>query len=503
MEVRCGKCNKLFRVHDDKITGKGIKFRCTRCHEYVKITREEFEQYKTAQTAAVEASTPDLTTPDIRHIDHEFMPAATHPAGPAASEIPATVAEAHGEKKGPTIELTGYDVGDMTSFEPQLSEPAPSKPEPVVVTKPPSPPEREIPKPVPPLRPLSVPVQAEEAGGIHPFVSGPTAGIAAGIGCAIAVIALMFLGIGVVSMFIKGPAPEIPLWYSLGMAAASIVGLGIIIGTILAMFQAGSDRKMFSVLGVVIATFITGLIGAAQGIAVAMGSGAVLSAVVIASTALGWAVKGLLLSIVIVIIRRNMMTSKKESFSARISGAQMIMVFLSLAMVGAGVYSEVVTATTMKEAKDRTVGAVQEIVSPEGLQVGNLSGYIDMNGDLVITGVVENTTDKAKPVWYLVAEVYDARGNVLTKAKMLSGRQIYSMKDYEIMSRRGVNVQEFKMKNMQEKGVPLPPHSVMNFEIRVMEPPVGITTFLVIPQAFDPVQVLKEAAEEMKQHQGQ
>ena len=40
MDIRCGKCNKLFRVSDDKITGKGIKFACSRCGEAVKITRE-------------------------------------------------------------------------------------------------------------------------------------------------------------------------------------------------------------------------------------------------------------------------------------------------------------------------------------------------------------------------------------------------------------------------------------------------------------------------------
>ena len=45
MEVRCASCNKLFRVSDDKITGIGIKFACTRCQTVVKITREEFEQY--------------------------------------------------------------------------------------------------------------------------------------------------------------------------------------------------------------------------------------------------------------------------------------------------------------------------------------------------------------------------------------------------------------------------------------------------------------------------
>ena len=51
MEVRCGNCDKLFRVSNDKITGTGIKFPCTRCGEYVKITKEEYENFSLSLTA--------------------------------------------------------------------------------------------------------------------------------------------------------------------------------------------------------------------------------------------------------------------------------------------------------------------------------------------------------------------------------------------------------------------------------------------------------------------
>lgn len=51
MEVRCGSCNKLFRIADEKISGSGIKFACSHCHGPVKITREEFENYIHSKTA--------------------------------------------------------------------------------------------------------------------------------------------------------------------------------------------------------------------------------------------------------------------------------------------------------------------------------------------------------------------------------------------------------------------------------------------------------------------
>src|SRR5512147_1766333 len=83
MEVRCGKCNKLFRVSDDKITGRGIKFSCTRCGEYVKITRAEFESYSLAQTAVTAL---DLFTPPAKPVVEPAF--ETEPA--AAAEEPKT-----------------------------------------------------------------------------------------------------------------------------------------------------------------------------------------------------------------------------------------------------------------------------------------------------------------------------------------------------------------------------------------------------------------------------
>jgi hypothetical protein len=102
-----------------------------------------------------------------------------------------------------------------------------------------------------------------------------------------------------------------------------------------------------------------------------------------------------------------------------------------------------------------------------------------------------------------VADVYDAQNNVLTRAKMLNGKQLYTDRDYDILAKRGVDVRELKAKNLQERGSPIQPKGIVNFEIRIMEPPVGIATFNATLQKFDPLQMMKEAAEEMKQKQQQ
>ncbi len=141
----------------------------------------------------------------------------------------------------------------------------------------------------------------------------------------------------------------------------------------------------------------------------------------------------------------------------------------------------------------------QQLMSPEGLQVGNPTGTIDpVSQDLIVSGTVENSTDKPKPAWLVLVEVYDAQGTVLTKARLVNGKQLYTLRDYEIMAKRGENVQDIKMKQLQNQGVPVPALSSVNFEIRIMEPPVGIASFNATLQPFDPVQLLKELSKEQK-----
>ena len=99
MEVRCKKCNKLFRVSDDKITGTGIKFPCTRCGEYVRITREDFEHYTLSRSAE---AVPDLIEPKPKPAEAPLWPEA---------------AAAHTEHESPTLNLTAQATRENVSEE--------------------------------------------------------------------------------------------------------------------------------------------------------------------------------------------------------------------------------------------------------------------------------------------------------------------------------------------------------------------------------------------------
>jgi hypothetical protein len=142
--------------------------------------------------------------------------------------------------------------------------------------------------------------------------------------------------------------------------------------------------------------------------------------------------------------------------------------------------------------------APRETVSNEGLQIVNLDGSIQANGDLFITGSIQNTTEKERTAWYVVAEVTNSQGAVLSKIRLLNGNQIYTRSDYEIMAQRGVNIQELKAKNVQEKGVTIPPKGMVSFELRYLQPPAGIASFVAQALPFEPTQLQKEIAEEMK-----
>ncbi len=500
MDVRCGSCKKLFRVSDDKITGSGVKFKCTRCSEYVRIKAEDFEQYKASKAVAPAPPAPGAKPVEIQPMPGPQMTAASGPAPleltgfehhePAAAKVPSGVPPASGPKPAvqPLPEVKPEPVpASALSTTTQSGPVVPSSASrPSTVSKP-----AGIQKP-----------KKEIRDTVHPFASGATAGTIGGLGCALPVLAVMLLGFGAAAKIIPALS-KMPIYYLAAVSAVGLTALGIVIGIFLAMIQSGSEKKIFSFPGMLLGALLGVVIGAGYAVAVDMISGVGVNISHVVSGAASWGTAAFLVSIAVVIIRRTVLSSRKESFSTRLSGLQIFGFILSLLVVGSAVYGNVVMISKVRSAAEETVSTYfKDMTSTEGLQLTNtLSGFIDTNGDLVITGIVENTTDKEKPVWYLVAEVFDAQGKVLVQAKLLNGKQLYTPRDYDILAKRGVNVPDLKAKNIQERGAPLPPKGIVNFEIRIMEPPVGIATFNATLQKFDPLQMMKEAAEEVKQKQ--
>jgi hypothetical protein len=365
MEIRCGSCNKLFRVADEKITGMGIKFACTRCSNYVKITRHDFEQYNLSRAAA-----PVLTVSEAAAPTATLETART---GATAGYEPVAAAP----ERGPELPLT--PVAETPSIEPAS---------PATKTTPAPEPEHILyPEPAVKQGQEAKPAAASRPEPLRP--STPAA---------------------------SRPEP-IPSAVRPASTGADIISAG-------ALTPASSGKKY-----IILALLLVVLCAAA---------------------------------------------------------------FFILRSAGYNVFRFTRSASKGAEV------APKGMTSPEGLQIASASGSLDQNQDLIVSGAIENTMDKERSAWYVVVHVYDAQSAVIMNARMLNGKQLYTKRDYEVLEKRGVNVQELKAKNLQEPGVVIPPKGSVRFEIRFMEPPVGVSSFNATLQPFDPEQLFKEMAEEQK-----
>ena len=172
----------------------------------------------------------------------------------------------------------------------------------------------------------------------------------------------------------------------------------------------------------------------------------------------------------------------------------MVLAFAVLIIAAVG-YSAI---SHFKTSAPVTKEPITTLTSIDGLQVVNTSAAYDAKGDFVISGDIVNTTDVERPAWLVVAEVFDGNGALLGKAKMSNGIELYTRRDYEILAKRGADIQELKARNLQEQRRLLP-NGTVHFEITMIEPPAGIMKFDANLQPFDPVQLFKEIIEEQKQ----
>ena len=182
-------------------------------------------------------------------------------------------------------------------------------------------------------------------------------------------------------------------------------------------------------------------------------------------------------------------SSLKSGPIAKSSGRKyiiLIFLFFVLSAAGYGVFLYM----QPEPVGDREV--FKGVISPEGLRIASVSRSVDENHDFLIGGVIENTTNKEWPDWYVVVDVYGAQGKVLDSERMWNGKQLYTTRDYEVLAKRGVDVKQLQSKNLYDPGVVIPPKGTVHFEMRFMEVSNNISGFNATLQPFDPVRLYKE-----------
>ncbi len=451
MEVRCGKCNKLFRVSDDKITGRGIKFTCTRCGEYVKITRGDFESSMQAQSAV---SSPGVFEPAVGPSSGpvpgpEYANAGTAATLPSDAEG-AGIEEAAGQGHK-TEELPTPLVPDFLQEreEPPSPEPYPFEESPPMMEQLPH---AETTVPSEPVQEemRAVPVKEPEAPVVPDLRDEPV--------------------IAAETEQEPAPVPEPELDAKAGPEYARKSEQGP---------EPVSEQKP-AATAVTTAGTGTEAVPAVQARPAAPVVSAT-SGVLTAASA-----KGPVHQAGTIPPRAAKVTALPETARSGRWLAVMLAAFLILGLAGLGAYLYV--RSTPPAVKDSGTG----MVSIEGLEIINPVGSLDANGDLLVSGVLENTTDRERAEWYIAVEVFDAKGTALNTMRMLNGKQIYTKRDYELLVKRGANVQELKAKALQAQGVVLPPKGKTAFELRYLQPPAGIASFNATLQPFDPARLLKE-----------
>jgi predicted Zn finger-like uncharacterized protein len=466
MEIRCGSCNKLFRVSDDKITGKGIKFACTRCGEYVKITSEDFENYTLSQSTL---SVLDMFEPKPK-------PSVAPAPGPEAAAVPGPAGTFEAAAAGnlpeeqPVAEPASLDLSAASEHdflrereEPASSEPYPFE-EPAAPAEPGPSPEQES-RPSPVLeepQPGTGNEENQDTLQQLPREAEPQPGVALQPEPQPAPLPEAQPAAAPQQKPEPPPAPPIETKRDLKPEPRPQPGPEPVSRPASEPKPISRPRQAAAAITIPAASPVAPAAPKKEPARPAAPSPPM--AVIGASPAA----------------------------PARSNAMILIVALLVLGLAGVGAY--LYKRTPAPPAREPATN----IMLTEGLHISNASGSLEPNGDLLISGAIENTSDKERAAWYIVVDVFDAQGTVMNKLKLLNGKQLYTRSDYDILAKRGVNTQELKTRALQQQGVVIPPKGSVSFEIRYLQPPVGVASFNSSLQPFDPERLFKEIAEEAK-----
>jgi hypothetical protein len=503
MDVRCSGCNKLFRISDEKITGKGIKFTCSKCGEIVKVTREEFEQYQLSLSAVsvLDSFIPQPKKPPVGAepgkpetppVFPEAMPpaaetlqqeppvsmqtaAAVHEAASAETAIPDFLQEKEEPaafESSPFIEFpqesTPESIARDTSvpanenpFDNTAEQKAPEREEtvsaptasvePVMMEAPVAPsqtplPERETKKEAPEPEPTERQASSPEPAVVAPQAFTPEAAEKAEVPQTRQeqkpVLAAVAEPKVAEKVPVTPPEPE-----KRPVSKPAIEGQAV---------PAEKAKPTPQPKPVSPAT------AQPQKRTPPRPAAAPQSKVVTAAP------------------------QKAGSGNMTI---QIITAVILLALIGAGAYFLLTPESKAPSGP---------MVSPAGLRIENIGYQAEANGDLLITGTVVNETDKPQDAWMVVVDAFDASGGVIKKMRVFKGKQLYSKSDYDILQKRGVNIQELKSQIHGNPGIIIPPKGSVNYEVRYLQSPPSIANLQAILQPYDPVRLEKEIAAETK-----
>jgi predicted Zn finger-like uncharacterized protein len=523
MDIRCGSCSKLFRVADEKISGKGIRFKCSKCGEIITVTMQDLEMDLFAREGEAAPATsappadarphpapaappaaPPAAEPEAREYkpppspEDEQEPAAREyrpPEPPAAGledfdfSSPDVAAQQQQEQQG-DAGPGEFSLGEMPSDERQeaggevslseedaraaedafsfpvdlISEPrrksafasegsteaSGQEQESMSVT--PGEQEPSHPSPDTGAASLAVPDLGEPGEPAAPGGPGPGAAPEAAA---------------------ETPAPPQAVEEAPTPKQEPVPPKGPVISPDLLaqMKKASASRAAAKQEPPPAAASDEIDLGAALAIPKGAGAAAArVAAPVTTGAAAGSGKRVLILAVVAVAL---------------------------VAVLGAlyALYTFGYLLGRSGQTASQPLQAAGTFVSPEGLSIEDPYAYRDpQNGDLVITGSIRSALTTTKQGWYLEIGVTDQQQKIVATVRMVSGAQLHSKRDLEVLARRGINIDELRTAAAPKaRTAVVPPRGSVAFEARLPEPPAGAAGFLPVLKTYDPASVFGAA----------
>lgn len=463
MDIRCPSCSKLFRVADEKISGKGIRFKCSKCAEIITITKDDFEMDLLAREAETVEQVPQ------QRPEPATRPSPPTAPGPSITPVPprpTTSPELEAREYQPPQEedIPPAALSDFDFSEPHAAATAAAHPEEGFGGQ-----------------DFSFNVEPEQEAAPEFEISPEAAAEAeAALDFPVDLISEPQRKTAFSVPLPEERAPEAepaPAVQAPDLGAAPAMPKGPVISPdLLAQMKRNAPDKSAARAGAAPPADEDIDLGAALAMPKTPEPAGKKEAEADSRTAA--AARG-----------------AEASFMSK-SGLIIGVIALSLvaglaALYFLGFLGGIIGPETKQKPQPMSQPARQEI-TPEGLSIVDPVAFLDPErGDLVITGRIQNTTDKPKPGWCLVTEVRDEKETVLATVRTINGVQIYSKAELEALVKRGGKIDELQKKMASPGAGTISPKGSVPFEIRVMNPPAGSARFLPSLQSFDPSSLIE------------
>jgi len=230
------------------------------------------------------------------------------------------------------------------------------------------------------------------------------------------------------------------------MVFLRMVSLGLLVGMSLAWIRGKTKLEVWGILGGVIGPLVGGLLGLIYEIAANRVTGGDFGPALIFSSVVGWVIKAAIVTLLAILAKRLLFPSAEEgSFLSPVSISQQGILGILCCIVVLTIGLEIKEGRLSPSARQQTLHEL----SSEGLVLKNLEESVNTEGDLVITGAVENTTKTDKAGWIAIAELFAENGQVLRHATLINGLQIFNINDLEVLRKRGVPISPPNLSEVQ------------------------------------------------------